>query len=79
MEISGAIGTTLGPFIGSSLNYMFGYEGPFIVFAVLYLNIFGFLIAYIPSDQKLSKAISKDNLIDFKNQKDYPRPKYDKP
>lgn len=32
MEVSGALGATFGPFIGSTLNYFFGYEGPFIVF-----------------------------------------------
>ena len=35
MEISGAIGATGGPFIGSALNFLFGYEGPFIVFGNL--------------------------------------------
>ena len=34
MEISGALGATLGPFLGSSLNYMFDYKGPFIVFVI---------------------------------------------
>lgn len=35
MEISGAIGATGGPFIGAALNYLFGYEGPFITFCNL--------------------------------------------
>jgi hypothetical protein len=37
MEIAGAIGAAGGPFIGSGLNFAFGYEGPFIVFAAVYL------------------------------------------
>jgi hypothetical protein len=47
MEISGAIGATLGPFLGSSLNYAFGYEGPFIAFGNLssyIVNIFSCIV-----------------------------------
>eukprot|EP00347_Sterkiella_histriomuscorum_P023007 403336314 len=53
MEASGAIGATFGPFIGSTLNYLFGYEGPFIVFSVLYIQIFSFLVTYVPSDVQI--------------------------
>lgn len=70
MEASGAFGATFGPFIGSVLNYLFGYEGPFIVFctiyvnnflAILYIQIFSFLIKYIPSDEKMhDQRISRD-------------------
>jgi len=52
MEISGAIGATAGPFLGSSLNLAFGYEGPFIFFAIIYLAMLYLLYHYIPSDQK---------------------------
>jgi MFS family permease len=52
MEISGAIGAAAGPFLGSSLNLAFGYEGPFIFFATIYLAMFYLLYRYIPSDQK---------------------------
>lgn len=38
MEVTGAIGATLGPFIGSSLHYLFGYEGPFIVFCKFFID-----------------------------------------
>ena len=51
MEISGAIGAAAGPFLGSSLNLAFGYEGPFIFFALVYLAMFYLLYHYIPSDQ----------------------------
>ncbi|CDW83835.1 permeases of the major facilitator superfamily [Stylonychia lemnae] len=50
MEISGALGATFGPFIGSTLNYFFGYEGPFVVFSILYIQIFSFIVTYIPAD-----------------------------
>ncbi|CDW73170.1 major facilitator superfamily protein [Stylonychia lemnae] len=53
MEVSGALGATFGPFIGSTLNYLFGYEGPFIVFSILYMQIFSFMITYIPSDENI--------------------------
>lgn len=36
-EISGSLGTCLGPFISSGLSYYFGYNGPFIMFGK-YLN-----------------------------------------
>ena len=32
MEISKAVGTTVGPLMASVFNYLFGYEGPFTVF-----------------------------------------------
>ena len=37
MEVSGALGATTGPVIASTLNYVFGYEGPFIAFCNIYL------------------------------------------
>lgn len=34
MEIAGAVGATCGPFFGSVLHGLFGYEGPFLVFGI---------------------------------------------
>ena len=55
METSGAIGAAFGPFFGSSLNYCFGYEGPFIVFAVIYMLTFFILAKNIPSEDETEK------------------------
>jgi MFS family permease len=74
MEVSGAVGASFGPFIGSALNYLFGYEGPFLCFgkycllispsyiAVLYIEVFTFLVAYIPSDEKLDVRVSEEKV-----------------
>ena len=64
IEISSAIGAASGPFFGSSLNLVFGYEGPFIAFALVYIVMLFLLYNYIPSDQEMvdlsqqSKTIS---------------------
>jgi len=55
METSGAIGAAFGPFFGSSLNYCFGYEGPFIVFAVIYMITCFILAKNIPSEDETEK------------------------
>jgi MFS family permease len=47
MEISGAIGASCGPFIGSALNYLFGYEGPFICFGITFLLMIRLYLTYI--------------------------------
>lgn len=59
MEISGAIGAAAGPFLGSSLNYAFGYEGPFIFFASVYLIMFYLISRNIPSDQNTQLRIDE--------------------
>ena len=61
MEISGAIGAAAGPFFGSSLNYAFGYEGPFIFFASVYLIMFYLISRNIPSDYEPPLLVSTEN------------------
>ena len=57
LEMSGALGASSGPFIGSALYAAFGYQGPFIVMACFYVIIFFFLKKYIPSDIVIEKKI----------------------
>ena len=59
MEMSGAIGAAGGPFFGSTLNYYFGYEGPFITFAGLYILIFFALRIYIPEEKEIIKKLEE--------------------
>ena len=50
MEMSGGIGASGGPLLGSLLNGLFGYKGPFLVFALLYVIMFAFVVKNVPSD-----------------------------
>ena len=63
MEISSAIGAASGPFFGSSLNLVFGYEGPFITFALVYIVMLFLLYHYIPSDQEMVDLTQQKNPI----------------
>ena len=70
LEISGAIGSCSGPFIGSALNYLFGYAGPFIVFCnheskyllieFLYLLMFPLIKIFIPVEEVDKNIIIND-------------------
>ena len=57
MEMAGAIGSAGGPFLGSTLNNLFGYEGPFLTFAIVFVIGFFLLAKYIPSDKVLDEKI----------------------
>jgi hypothetical protein len=70
VEISASIGSCTGPFIGTGLNYLFGIDGPFIIFcnliiylnfipALLYLLIFPCVHLYIPDDKIMDEKESE--------------------